>query len=246
MKAWSMFAHSVRLVLNNLDIALRISLVLYAVQVASQIYSFSAGGGETVRGPDGNLYPMYSVGETFMIMILGIASLCASLWIAVAWHRFVLLGEEPRGWVPQWPGGSILGYLWRSVLLGLSVGLVLVPVITVGIFLGPILMLALAVGVGAYLFFRLSPILPAIAVGHEMSFREAWGKTAGESGTLVGLAGLMILASLIMQIPTMVSGDPNSLVSLVYTIVVNWIATMIGISLLTTVYGHCVEGRGID
>lgn len=246
MKAWSMFAHSVRLVLNNLDIALRISLVLYAVQVVSQIYSFSVSGGETVQGPDGNFYPMYSAGETFMIMILGIASLCASLWIAVAWHRFVLLGEEPRGWLPQWPGGTILGYLWRSVLLGLSVGLVLVPVITLGIFLGPMLMLALAVGVGAYMFFRLSPILPGIAVGQEISFREAWGKTSGESGTLVGLAVLMILASLIMQIPTMVSGDPNSVVSLVYTIVVNWFATMIGISLLTTVYGHCVEGRGID
>lgn len=246
MKAWSMFAHSVRLVLNNLDIALRISLVLYAVQVASQVYGFAVADGETVLGPDGNLYPAYTTGETFMISILGIASLCASLWIAVAWHRFVLLGEEPRGWVPRWPGGTVLGYLWRSVLLGLTVGLVLIPVITLGLFLGPLVMVALAVGVGAFVFFRLSPILPAISVGQEISFREAWGKTSGETGALVGLAGLMIIASLIMQIPTFVSGDPNSLVSLVYTIVVNWFATMIGISLLTTVYGHCVEGRGID
>ncbi|TNF20146.1 MAG: hypothetical protein EP318_12165 [Rhodobacteraceae bacterium] len=246
MKAWSMFAHSVRLVLNNLDVALRISLVLYAVQVASQVYTHTASGGETVRGPDGALYPVYSAGETFMILILGIAALCASLWIAVAWHRYVLLGEEPQGWIPRWPGGTILGYLWRSILLGLAVGLVLVPVIMLGLFLGPVLMLALAVGVGAYFFFRLSPMLPAIAVGREMGFKDAWSKTAGDSGTLVALAALMILGSLILQIPTMVSGDPDSLLSLVYTVVINWFATMIGISLLTTVYGHCVEGRGID
>lgn len=49
-----------------------------------------------------------------------------------------------------------------------------------------------------------------------------------------------------LQVPTILSGDPGSLVSLVYALVVGWFATMIGISLLTTVYGHCVEGRGID
>lgn len=246
MQAWSMFAHSVRLVLNNLDVALRVSLVLYAVQVASQVYGYAAASGETVRGPDGNLYPLYTGGESFIILILGIAALCASLWIAVAWHRYVLLNEVPQGWIPQWPGGSVMGYLWRSILLGLAVGVVLIPVIMLGAFVGPVLMLALAVGVGAYVFFRLSPILPAIAVGKDMSFKEAWQLTSGVSGTLFGLAGLMILASLILQIPTLVSGDPNSIISLVYTMVVNWFATMIGISLLTTVYGYCVEGRGID
>ena len=63
---------------------------------------------------------------------------------------------------------------------------------------------------------------------------------------LLFFALLMILGSLALQIPTMLSGDPNSLLSLVYSIVVGWFATMIGISLLTTVYGHCVEGRGVD
>lgn len=247
MKAWSMFTHSVRLVLNNLDVALRVSLVLYAVQVISQVYSYSASSGEMVEGPEGIMYPVYTAGEGFMMFVLGIAALCASLWIAVAWHRYVLQGEVPAGWLPAWPGGAILGYLWRSILVGLAVAVVLVPVaLVLGLVLPPILMLAVAVGVGAYVFFRLSPVLPSAALGGDMSFRDAWSSTSEESGTLLGLAGLMILASLILQVPTLLSGDPSSVISLIYGIVVGWLATMIGISLLTTVYGHCVEGRGID
>ena len=128
MKAWSMFVHSLRLVINNLDVALRVSLVLYSVQAISQIYTFSANSGEMVQGPDGIPYPDISAGEGFVMLLLGIAALLASLWIAVAWHRYVLLGEEPAGWLPNWPGAAIPGYLWRSVLLGLVVALAAVPV----------------------------------------------------------------------------------------------------------------------
>ncbi|MGY3438461.1 MULTISPECIES: hypothetical protein [unclassified Marinovum] len=241
-----MFTHSVRLVINNLDVALRVSLLLYLVQIASQLFSHSVGV-EMVAGPDGGVYPVHSGIEGLVMMALGIAALCASLWIAVAWHRFVLLGETPSGWLPKWPGGTVLGYLWRSILLGLAVGVALLPVIMLtSIMLPPIAMMSIVVGAGAYLFFRLSPILPAIALGETMSFKDAWVATRDASGTMAGLAGLMILATFVMQIPTMLSGDPNSTLSLVYSIVVGWFATMIGISLLTTVYGHCVEGRGVD
>lgn len=247
MKALSMFTHSVRLVVQNLDVALRISLVLYAVQVVSQIYSHNASSGEMVTDSFGVQVPLISPAEGFMMLILSLAATCASLWIAVAWHRYVLLGETPDGWLPKWPGSAILGYLWRSILLGLTVGAAIVPVIIVfGFLLAPILMIAAAVGVGSYVFFRLSPILPAIALGDNMTFRDAWRVTAEHASTVFGLAGLMILMSLVLQIPTLVSGDPSSLISLIYSIVVGWFATMIGISLLTTVFGHCVEGRGID
>ncbi|WP_323763808.1 hypothetical protein [Marinovum sp.] len=247
MKAWSMFVHSLRLVINNIDVALRVSLVLYSVQVASQVFAYAVDDGSVVDGPTGLPGADISAGEGFVMFLLGLAALLASLWIAVAWHRYVLLGEVPAGWLPKWPGAAIPGYLWRSVLLGLSVALVAVPVGAVGaLILPPVLMLALTVGVASFVFFRLSPILPAIALGTSLSFGEAWQATRGEAGTIAGLAGLMILGSLALQVPTMLSGDPNSLLSLVYSVVVGWFATMIGISLLTTVYGTCVEGRGID
>lgn len=155
--------------------------------------------------------------------------------------------RRPAGWLPPWPGPAVSGYLWRSVLLGLTVGLAAVPVAVLSaVLLPPVAMLALTVGVASFIFFRLSPILPAIALGKPLGFRAAWQATAGAAGTIAGLAGLMILGSLALQIPTMLSGDPNSLLSLVYSVVVGWFAMMIGITLLTTVYGHCVEGRGLE
>lgn len=247
MKAWSMFVHSLRLVINNIDVALRVSLVLYSVQVASQVFAYAVDDGTLVEGPGGLPGPDISAGEGLVMFLLGLAALMASLWIAVAWHRFVLLGEMPEGWLPRWPGAAIPGYLWRSVLIGLAVALAALPVGAVAaVFLPPMLMLAVTVGVASYVFFRLSPILPAIALGEALSFRAAWQATGDAAGTMAGLAGLMILGSLALQVPTLLSGDPNSLLSLVYSVVVGWFATMIGISLLTTVYGYCVEGRGID
>lgn len=199
---------------------------------------------ETPQGLPG---PVISGGAALVMLLLGIAAVLASLWIAVAWHRYVLLGEAPAGWLPPWPGPAVSGYLWRSVLLGLTVGLAAVPVAVLSaVLLPPVAMLALTVGVASFIFFRLSPILPAIALGKPLGFRAAWQATAGAAGTIAGLAGLMILGSLALQIPTMLSGDPNSLLSLVYSVVVGWFAMMIGITLLTTVYGHCVEGRGLE
>lgn len=247
MNAWSMFAHSVRLVLNNLDVALRVSLVLYLLQVAAQAYAFSAGIMDIVEGPDGMPVSSASPGQMWIYFLLSLVAVVASLWIAVAWHRFVLLSEIPQGWMPLWPGAKIFGYLGRSILIGLAIVLVLIPVGFVTALLGmPILTVAASVGVAAYVFFRLSPILPAIALGQDMSFGDALTATKDSGGALFGLAGLMIAAAIILQLPTMLSGDPNSLLSLIYGIVVGWFATMIGISLLTTVYGHYVEKRGID
>lgn len=246
MLAWSMFVHSVRLVFNNLDAALRVSLVLYLVQAASQVASYSAAPADAAIGPGGQLYTDITAGEALMLFVLGLASVVSSLWIAVAWHRFVLLSETPQGWLPRWPSTAIFGYLWRSILVGLLVSVIVIPVIFLTSLLGPVLMIAAVVGVGSYVFFRVSPVLPAIALGTKMSFGDAIDATRSGGSTLFGLAGLMIVGSLLLQIPTMLSGDPNSVISLVYGIVIGWFATMIGISLLTTVYGHFVEGRSIE
>ena len=247
MKAWSMFVHSVRLVLNNLDVALRVSLVLYLVQAASQYMNYKVAQSPMITLPGGTQIPDVSAGDSLLMIVLGLGALVTSIWIAVAWHRFVLLAEMPKGWLPQWPSGHIMGYLWRSILLALIVAVVVVPVATVFALLGSlVLATAASVGIGSYAFFRLSPVLPAIAVGQDMSFGDALAATRDSGATLFGLAGLMILGSLLLQMPTILSGDPGSVISLVYGIVVGWFATMIGVSLLTTVYGHYVEGRAID
>ncbi len=250
MKGWQIFTHSVRLVLSNLDEALRVSLVLYVVIAASQIATWLNPPAMTeVEGVE---LPVMSAEYAAQNVILAVLAIIASLWIAVAWHRFVLVGEYAGGWLPRWHGANMLGYLGRSILLGIvvviAVVIVSVPLglIAAGlpglVFLVPFVVLAF----GAVLFFRLGVVLPAAALGEKVTFPQAWAATKGEGGTIVSLAALVVGASLLLQLPTLLSGNPYSLVSLVYGLVVNWFATIIGISVLTTLYGHFIEKRPVD
>ena len=250
MKGWQIFVHSVRLVFRNIDNALRVSLVLYLVQVAYQVFQF--------RNPpvpmemDGVTVPVMDPALILPNLLYGLAAVVASLWVAVAWHRYVLAEEYPRGWVPVWHGGYLLGYLGRSVLIGL---IIVIAAVAASLPLGIIAMglpgLAVLVGLAivvlaVYIFLRLGAILPAAAIGERLTLGEAWAATKGESGTILTLALIGAGVSLIVQLPTLVAGPEATVLNLVYGLVVNWFATMIGISVLTTFYGHYIEKRAID
>ncbi|NDV98208.1 hypothetical protein [Salipiger sp. PrR002] len=245
MKGWRIFLHSLRMVIDNLGTALRVSLVLYLVQVASQIATY--------------LHPMQTDASGGPVTVIGVPALVlvvlavlASLWIAVAWHRFVLTGETPRGWLPRWHGGEILGYFGRSIMiglvifLGLMVAAIPVALISAGLpGLAPILVFGL-VGLGGYLFFRLGLILPAAAVGERLSLKDAWKATKDDDGAVITLALVVIGGSLLVELPALIDDTAGSIINLVYGLVINWFATMIGISILTSLYGHFIEGRPID
>ncbi len=247
MRGWQIFFHSVRLVLNNLGAALRISLVLYLAQVAFQVsLMMQAKGDGSLQIPD--------FGFALNIFLFAIAWLIASLWIAVSWHRFVLVNEQPTGWIPHWHGRLILGYLGRSLLLGVIVLIVSVILGIIAAMLTAVsnssvfalTYMAIWVGFGSYVFLRLSLILPAGTIEKKMTIQDAWVETAGASGTFIVLALVAAAASIVVQIPTMISGNPNSLISVLYNSVVGWFVMMISVSVFTTLYGHFVEDRPID
>ncbi|NDW32060.1 hypothetical protein [Salipiger sp. PrR007] len=245
MKGWRIFVHSLRMVVDNIGTALRVSLVLYLVQAASQIATYLHADD---AGPDG--LPVQVIGLPALALV--VLAVLASLWIAVAWHRFVLTGEEPRGWLPRWHGGEILGYFGRSILIALVIflGMMIsaIPVALIGAAvpgLAPVLVFGL-VGLGGYLFFRLGLILPASAVGEKLTLKQAWRATAEDDGAVVTLAMLVIGGSLLVELPALIDNSAGSIVNLVYGLVINWFATMIGISVLTSLYGHFVEKRPID
>jgi hypothetical protein len=250
MKGWQIFTHSVRLVFSNLDQALRVSLVLYLVQAASQVALFiNPPDYETIEGIQ---VAVPTAGMVLQTLVLSILAVIASLWIAVAWHRFVLEEEYPNGWLPQWHGANMLGYLGRSILLALIIALgVTVASIPFGILFVAVpglvgLLPILMIGLGAYLFFRMAVMLPAAALGQKMKLLEAWEATRNETGTLLMLTVIVVAAALLIQLPSILHNNPGSVINLVYGLVVNWFATIIGISLLTTLYGHFIEKRPID
>ena len=249
MKGWQIFRHSFNLVIANLEQALKLSLVLYLVQSAFTIYGF-LNPAETLD-LEGTDFPVIAPGDVFTNLVLGIMAIVASLWIAVAWHRYALSGEMSRGWLPTFHGTEVMAYLGRSLLIAvLIVFAVVVASIPIGLIavgmpgVGGVISTGL-IGLAAYLFFRLGVMLPAAALGEKLKLSEAWEATKGESDTIIVLALIVVGASVLIQLPSFFNDDPSSIINLVYSLVVNWFATIIGISVLTTLYGHFVENRPI-
>lgn len=143
----------------------------------------------------------------------------AGVSVAVAWHRCLILGEQPG------LSGSNLASknVWRYVGVGLAICLIVaVPLLVVAV---PTLLWLTpsAAGAGAppksgavllflvlfvlYLaafavFMRLSLLLPARAVGDlELTFKHAWKRTRGNTWRFFwGIVACILPASLLMQI----------------------------------------------
>lgn len=252
MRGWKIFVHSAGLVFRNFDAALRISLLPFGAHILTQ--AWLAGHPELMVMPGelGGDVPVVEPATVFVFFCLQIASLVASLWIAVAWHRYVLTEEMAPGWIPPFRGDLVLGYLGRSVLLGILMLLAMVTLaIPANLVMGvvPVLTLPLLAGcffASIYLFFRLSVILPGGAVGQRISLQAAWQATAREHGAILGLALVVVGAMIVMLILSILGQLLSPAVSGVFGLVFGWVATMVGASLLTSLYGICVEGRGID
>jgi hypothetical protein len=140
-------------------------------------------------------------------------SLIAGSSIAVAWHRFVLLGEAPADRVYARVDKRILRYLGLAALSSLSIVAVMLPPFYgweadaardgIGSFLWRLLIAAFGAVVMFVASVRISPLLPALAIGRsDIGLRTVWRATSGNfwrlccGGLLVGLpwiAGLIAM-----------------------------------------------------
>jgi len=246
MKAWQIFVHSIRQVFGNLPEALQISGLIYLAQMAAAIAMGAApnlmGAAEAEPTPE----------AAFATLVSALIFLVSTLWIAVAWHRFVLLGERPTGFVPALQAGRVLRYMGRSVLIAL---VVLAMAGVLGIAFGT-LFYALVPAPGAAslltvlsvmvpiltVLYRLSAVLPGVALDRPTGLADGWVATTGESGTILVLAFLSGVASIVMGIPPSLLA-PGSLAALLWEVVAGWIQVMVSASILTTLYGHYIEKR---
>lgn len=266
MEAWTLFARALRLIADNLDVALRLSVLPYGLAAAAQLLTLALGGGAApldpavleLPPPEGGADPAFEMmvdpRVVWTSILSGVLFLIALLWVAVGWHRFALLGEVPEGWVPPFDGARVLGYLGRSVLLALLVAVVTVgvsvPLGLVGLPLGAAgaaLTGGAALVLAMVLFYRLSVVLPAAAAGRPIGMRDAWSATQGHSGTAVGLALLTFGLSLLLQLPTALDamlGVAGPVVTAVYQIAVGWIGLMVGVAVLTVFYVRTVGPEG--
>jgi hypothetical protein len=231
----------------DLKASLRVSGLLYLAIMAVQYFMLKSTIEFTTSTDLGEFPP---AGPIFLTVVVTVV---ASLWIAVAWHRYVLEDEQSGGILPAFHGGRLLKYLGTSILLGLVLvipifalmlvaGFILVPLSGAGS-TAMSLIPAIALVPAAYAINRLSPILPAAAVGKKLSLKQAWAATANISSAIWGLT---FLGMVIYAISSMVGSAvlPETLTSMMLqSLVFGWISTMVGVSVLTTIYGVAIEGR---
>lgn len=236
--------HSVKLVFLNWQTALRISSPLIAIGFAF----LAVFGSSSVSFDFENLpsdFPWCAVS------LFGIAYVIAGLWVAVAWHRFVLLEEDSGSIVPKFRGDRIGAYLLQGILLSIIVILAALVVGTVsgliftlvGGMAGVFLTTLVVTGVLLWIFYRLSPTLPAAALGEALSIGDAWRKTSAYSGAILTMVIAMSVLSLLFGSIVEAFAGVSILIYGLLSVIQTWVSLMVGISVLTTIYGIAVEHR---
>lgn len=243
-----LLAQSMRMLFRNIIGTLHVTLGLFLLSQAIFFLGlfFMIGGISSVSsagfGPAG--YGQAFTGDFPMWSVLGflaavIVSVVLTTWMAIAWHRFALVGTKAF-LVPAYPKNTLSPYFWRS--LGISV-LILLP-LTIATetikLLTPtrnfdIVLEVLASALFMFFFLRLALGLPGLSVGKDLSMHASFEYTGPvwKSVATVSflIAGISVFLSWLV-------GD-----SLTFTLISNWFTTLLGLSMLTTMYRAFVEQR---
>ncbi|HHI69987.1 MAG TPA: hypothetical protein ENJ91_03210 [Rhodobacteraceae bacterium] len=250
MTGWKIFTHSLKMVFGNIDAALRISLVLYLAQQAVGIY-FAGKYGQTLKMMEQNMLVIPPSGFWPTLFVMLLVSLVTSLWIAISWHRYVLLEENPRTFIPPVSGERLLAYFGKTVILMLimiAIGAVVGFVVSLlGFAIGPqaleVIVPLILIGTMLYFSYRIGLVFPAVALDKPIGFRESWEITRSAAGAVFQLSVIAIGFAILIRLPGNMAPDSMSVIDMVYSAVMGWIAMMVGVSVLTTLYGVYEEGR---
>ncbi len=242
MQAFRILLHALRLVFGNLGQALVMSALPLVVALGAMVAIGIAGR----FWADG-------------IRITGLVSLVAAMlvfaatlvWFAVRWHRFILLDERqqllalpPAKALMRYIGVSFLTFL-MLVPVGIAVMMSVYAAYegggsVVSLIVGMVLVFLLYV-----LALILAAALPGAAIGAGRPIRAAWRALKPAAGTillltLLGFVGYEITEAAFFAFVAI--GVPLAL-AILLTAVAYWLSTLISLSVLTTLWGHYVEGR---
>jgi len=97
----------------------------------------------------------------------------------------------------------------------------------------------------AVLYLRMALVLPAVALNDRLTIGQAWQETSGQTGPIIVLA--LALASINMVVPMVISFAFGDLVWINFALMglYQWFYFMLGISILSTLYGHIVQKREV-
>ena len=198
-----------------------------------------------------------STGWIWFGLTIWLIEVFVSIWVAIAWHRYILL-EEEGSLLPNFYGRAVLEYFGAFLLVGLASGmlglLVIIAVSLLFAFLGPSLYFFLqesfiplpAFFVMFWVTSRLSPVFPAVALGQKATMKEAWRATSKVPISIVMILPLFYLLNFGLGYGIGIVAVPvSSFLGSLITAAAQCIWAMVGISILTSIYGVVVEGREV-
>jgi hypothetical protein len=258
------FGHAVRSTISNIRFAFYVSwpwvVIMLPVNIGSNLYLLSH------HEPTSPALEADVAVVSFAATLLGLLSFAS---IAVNWHRYVLRDEVPSGFQRLRFDNLVWRYFGNLILIGLAaIGISLPINITLAIAVGiaesmaghvdPILVVVLVLAFIANLVFafvssyRFGVKLPGVALGRtDYGIGDAWRDTAGNFWKFLGLVTLFVLcvgfASLVLfgldLILSAGGGALGTALGISIQVVVSWIVQILGVTLLTSLYGFFVENR---
>lgn len=242
-KSLRIFMHSIWQIFGNFGAALRLSALPYGLQIITLMLIMPMSMG---MYSDEEVFPSTGRGAAFVLVIAVVV--VTSLIIAVNWHRFILNNEAPR-LIPKLHGSEMWRYLLRLALITIIIVAIMVPLVAllasllapIGSGLMPVATMTAALA-ASLVIFRLSVSLPAIAIGEQMSLREGWDSLSGQWPMLLGVGLLCVAGQFLLDLATVIFAF-SPLLFIAAQVLVGWVTLMVGLSILTTLYGHYVQGR---
>lgn len=181
-----------------------------------------------------------------------LVTIAVAFWVIVSWHRFILLEDSTHFLLPKFHGRQILSYMWRVILIVLlfipiylayfALALIFVDVSQFN-FTALSLLAFASTCIYYVLLYRLSPILPAAALGNKLSFGEAIKATKGTTFSFVVLGFSLAILSILFSFAELLFIHSPTVIAIGVQILFAWLIFIINLSIITTIYGHYVEGR---
>lgn len=256
--AWNIVRHAFVITFGNFNDALKASIVPFAILTA-MLYVAAIAVGLPISAA-----PLTQINQDDVPGFLKFSVIAIPLylfmfsWVAVTWHRFILCEEYPAI-IPAIKDRPILPYIKRTLWLTLQMIVVMIPIsLVVGlvmvIFFGQTsdisasspsaVFPAILMGVlFSYFWFRWGISLPAVAVGKSITSAEAWRNTKMLAPTIFGVAAILSLLNVVVSVVLTEYLSGIAAVGFVLNLMFQWVTVMVGVSILTTLYGHVIEGR---
>jgi len=232
--AWQIIKTSLNFIFNNFAIALRVSILPYTAYFAILIVIDTSDFAQQSR---------------FFSLAGVLAALFFGAWIAVGWHRYILNGDTPNSWIPGLHWQNLRSYILKLFFLVVVLVVSALPFILVAFVTMqsvPVITnfsLVFIPFVAGLFFFRFGLVLPAAALDQPLSFGISWRATGEISGAvLITIVFVTLFNGVLTSIGTAMPYGP---VSILWAYAAGWMQAMLGVSVLTTLYGYLIEKRDL-